>query len=181
MDPAYAIMRPVSHPRPAVAQSSPYESVGEGERTRLYHLAYGVLRDMGEAEDAVQESLLRAWQQWDSLREDGDRSAWLTRICINACLDRRRKLGLRRFFPGVLMPLDHPAMPDPRLGGHLVDLDRAYCSLSPRQRAATFLTYHYGYTPEECATLMGCGAGSVRTHLARALRNLRKELIHDGR
>ena len=67
---------------------------------------------------------------------------------------------------------------DAVIEGRLVDLDRSYRRLSPKQRAAVFLHYHHGYSIDECADLMTCGAGSVRTHLARALASMRKEMTH---
>ena len=70
------------------------------------------------------------------------------------------------------------AVADPRFEGRLVDLDRSYRKLSPRQRAAVFLHYHHGYSIDECADLMSCGSGSVRTHLARAMASMRKEMAH---
>ena len=83
----------------------------------------------------------------------------------------------------VVCPEDQPDIQadetgamDPRFEGRLVDLDRSYRKLSPKQRAALFLHYHHGYSIDECADLMTCGAGSVRTHLARALASMRKEM-----
>jgi DNA-directed RNA polymerase specialized sigma24 family protein len=58
-------------------------------------------------------------------------------------------------------------------------MDRAYRRLSLRQRAAITLNYRHGYSVEECAVFMGCSPGSVRTHLARGLATLRRELGDD--
>jgi RNA polymerase sigma factor (sigma-70 family) len=62
---------------------------------------------------------------------------------------------------------------------HDLDLERAFARLSLRQRAVLALHYHYGYPLDECAGLMRCRPGTVRSHLARALARLRKEL-QDG-
>ncbi len=59
-----------------------------------------------------------------------------------------------------------------------LDLDRCYRRLSRQQRAVVTLHYQYGYTIDECATLIGCQPGTARSHLARALASLRKELEH---
>jgi RNA polymerase sigma-70 factor (ECF subfamily) len=61
----------------------------------------------------------------------------------------------------------------------LLDLDRVFRRLSLKQRAALTLNKGHGYSVEECAGFMGCSAGSVRTHLARALATLREELTND--
>ena len=117
--------------------------------------------------------MFKAWKSWNSLRNEDARSTWLVRICVNHCINRRRGLRLR----AVAAPRgEDAAAMDPRFDGRLVDLDRSYRKLSPKQRAALFLHYHHGYSIDECADLMTCGAGTVRTHLARALASMRKEM-----
>lgn len=91
---------------------------------------------------------------------------------MNHCLRRREGL-LRRWLPlpgeehEVEAPATDPADPD---------LDRACRRLSARQRAVITLHYHFGYSLDECAALMGSRPGTVRSHLNRALEALRREL-----
>jgi RNA polymerase sigma-70 factor (ECF subfamily) len=162
-------------PRAADAEAS-FDALLSVERRRLYGIAYSILRDHAEAEDALQDALLKAWRSWGSLRKEEARTTWLVRICVNHCINRRRGLSLRRF--AIAPRREDAAAADPRFEGRLVDLDRSYRRLSPQQRAAVFLHYHHGYSIDECADLMTCGAGSVRTHLARALTSMRKEMTH---
>lgn len=158
---------------PSTRRDLDFDSVLRAERGHLYGIAHAILRDPPLAEDAVQDALVRAWRSWDSLRDESARRAWLVRICVNQCLNSRRA-KLRRLM--VTLRADAPALPDPRLDGRLVDLDRATLKLSPRQRAALLLHYHHGYSIDECADLLGCRPGSVRTHVARALQTLRREM-----
>jgi len=152
-----------------------FEAVAVPDARRLYSLALSILRDEGEAEDAVQETLLKAWRSWESVARMERPAAWLTRVCVNHCISRRRHLRLRGWPP--LAPIEG-AVPG---GGQVapadvVDIDRAYRRLSLRQRAAITLNYRHGYSVEECAVFMGCRPGTVRAHLARGLVKLRKEL-----
>jgi DNA-directed RNA polymerase specialized sigma24 family protein len=163
-------------PRAADAEVS-FDMLLNAQRRRLYGIAYSILRDHAEAEDALQEAMFKAWKGWDDVRDEAARQTWLTRICVNHCINRRKGLGLRRLFFGPAGPGDEAPV-DPRFAGRLVDLDRSYRKLSPKQRAAIFLHYHHGYSIEECAGLMACGAGSVRTHMARAIASMRKEMTH---
>jgi RNA polymerase sigma factor (sigma-70 family) len=151
-----------------------FEAIAVADARRLYSLALSILRDEGEAEDAVQETLLKAWRSWGSVAGMGRPGAWLTRVCVNHCISRRRLLRSRGWPPLALIDDTTPAHVDPASG--LIDMDRAYRRLSLRQRAAITLNYRHGYSVEECAVFMGCRPGTVRAHLARGLATLRKEL-----
>ena len=167
-------MSPVA--APSTAAESSFDELLNAQRRRLYGIAYSILRDHADAEDALQEAMLKAWRAWGTVHTQEARAAWLVRICVNHCINRRRGLRLRG--PSVAPCERHAAAVDPRFSGRLVDLDRSYRRLSPRQRAAIFLHYHYGYSIDECADLMRCSAGSVRTHLARAIASMRKEMTN---
>ncbi len=149
------------------------ERLVDAQQRRLYHIALSILRDPGEAEDAVQESFLIAWRRWDALRDEEKRQQWLTRICVRHCFRRRK--GLRRWLVGE-PDASTPASEHVRFQGQLLDLDRAQGKLSRQQRAALVLSYQHGYSADQCAELMGLSPGTVRSHLARALAALRKEM-----
>jgi RNA polymerase sigma-70 factor (ECF subfamily) len=161
-------------PRAADAEAS-FDRLLTAERRRLYGIAYSILRDHAEAEDALQDAMLKAWRSWDSVRDESARPTWLVRVCVNHCINRRHGLRLRA---ARVTNAGDAAVADPRFEGRLLDLDRSYRRLSPRQRAAVFLHYHHGYSIDECADLMSCRAGSVRTHLARALASMRREMAN---
>jgi RNA polymerase sigma factor (sigma-70 family) len=152
-----------------------FEAVAIPDAGRLYWLALSILRDEGEAEDAVQETLLKAWRSWGSVAVMERPASWLTRVCVNHCISRRRHLRSRGWPPLGLIE-DAMSGGDPGAAADVVDIDRAYRRLSLRQRAAITLNYRHGYSVEECAVFMGCRPGTVRAHLARGLATLRKEL-----
>ena len=152
-----------------------FEAVAVADARRLYSLALSILRDEGEAEDAVQETLLKTWRSWESVVRMERPAAWLTRVCVNHCISRRRHLRSRGWPPlGLIGEAVSPG--DPGAAADHLDVDRAYRRLSLRQRAAITLNYRHGYSVEECAVFMGCRPGTVRAHLARGLVTLRKEL-----
>jgi len=84
-----------------------HESVDmlEQLRSELTGFCYRMMGSIFEAEDAVQDTMLRVWQSWDQLREDASRRAWIYRIATNVCLDRLRN-AKRRALP---MDLSEPA------------------------------------------------------------------------
>jgi RNA polymerase sigma factor (sigma-70 family) len=157
------------------AREQAFDEIAGIETQRLFAVALSILRDEGEAQDAVQETLVRAWRSQDSLFRADSPSRWLTRVCVNHCISRRRYLRSRGW-----PPLDLSERPgssrDPGSSAHAIDMDRAYRQLSLKQRAAVTLTYGHGYSVDECAALMSCRPGTVRTHVARGLATLRKEL-----
>jgi len=150
----------------------------------------------------VQDTMAQAWRSWRSLREADKREAWVRRICVHQCFRRRSKMaraplassldgtellasehipGTTRHAPATIAADagEGPGLDAGRIGlSAAADpaLDRAFRSLPVKQRAAVVLHYHFGYTVEQCAELMGCGPGTVRTHVHRALGRLREEL-----
>jgi RNA polymerase sigma factor (sigma-70 family) len=134
-------------------------------------VAFWILRDEPTAQDAVQETFERAWRSRSTLK-DSDPGPWLTRICVNRCLTLRRRLLARK-----TVALGDSVAAQSRTPN--LDLDRAYLSLSPRQRAVISLHYRFGFPLDEVAVLMTLQPGTVRSHLARALAKLREGLA-DG-
>jgi RNA polymerase sigma factor (sigma-70 family) len=152
-----------------------YQAVLSREGRKLYALALSVLGDRAEAEDALQETMERAWRSWDQLRQPERRGSWLATICVRRSLALRHRLRLRRRDAAVDAP-DTPELAAVVVPGGDIDLTRALRTLSRQQRAVVALHYIYGYTLDDCAPVMGCSPGSVRTHLSRALATLRERL-----
>jgi RNA polymerase sigma-70 factor (ECF subfamily) len=144
------------------------------ERGRLYRLALIITRDPSAAEDAVQETLLAAWKAWPKVHDPYRPGGWLTRICVNQCTRRRRVSRSVALDDDLLA--DVTARQQIELGGELVDFHRAFGLLTARQRAVFTLHVRHGYTVAECAELVGCRPGTARSHLARAVATLRKEM-----
>ena len=83
---------------------------------RLYHLARSVLKDDGEAEDAVQQTYLKAFAGIDKFRGEAELGTWLSRIVINVALDarsRRRSIATEDVEGIVVAVSQGPAAVDP--------------------------------------------------------------------
>jgi RNA polymerase sigma factor (sigma-70 family) len=130
------------------------------------------LTSSADGDDVVQESLVRAWRkrsQYDETR--GSAQSWL--LAIVADRARRHRLRAR---PGREL-VDLPA-PSPDVERSL-DLEDAIAGLPRRQRLAVELHYLLGLDVRECAAVMGCSEGTVKSTLfdARArLRGVLKEV-----
>jgi len=143
---------------------------------RLMAIAYRILRDADRAEDAVQQTLVTAWRELPTLRDDDRFDAWLRRILVNACYAEARRR--RRWTNNIR------ALPAPDGLATVLDrdrLDRGFRRLPPQQ-AAIFVLHHYvGLTLPEIAEELGVPLGTVKSRLHYATQALRSALDADAR
>jgi RNA polymerase sigma-70 factor (ECF subfamily) len=140
----------------------------------LYASAVRMMRDNFEAQDAVQETLLRVWQKAGTWRPDGGASVrtWVYRIAHNICID-----ALRRRRPQSMLPetLESAERTDDRVQdserGAIVD--RALKQLPERQRAVLVLCHYQGLSNAEAAEVVGTSVKGVESLLIRARRQMR--------
>jgi RNA polymerase sigma-70 factor (ECF subfamily) len=145
-----------------------------------YRLATFILGgDRAEAEDAVHDAALRAWEHFGDLRETASFEAWFTRIVVNACRDR---IGQRRIRPLTLADSVPGTSPDHAEELVRADaLERAMLALSPKHREVIALRYVGDYSLDEIAARTGERPGTVKSRLHYALRALRAELDAESR
>jgi RNA polymerase sigma-70 factor (ECF subfamily) len=148
---------------------------------RLYATAVLILRDHALAEDAIQETIVRAWRDLPSLRDPEKFDAWLRRLLTNVCRDEGRRQR-RRGAEITLLPLHEPAVDDSSEALVSQDaLERAFRRLSGDQRAVVVLHYYDGLSQREVADAMGLPLGTVKSRLFHATRALRAALEADAR
>jgi RNA polymerase sigma-70 factor, ECF subfamily len=137
---------------------------------RAYGLARAILRDSTEAEDATHDAFVRAWRGWPSLRDPARFQAWFDRIVINTCRTRMRRQHRR---PTDISDEIVIASGDPF--GHTEDRDMieaAIADLSPDHRIVVALRFYRDLPIEAIAARLGIPAGTVRSRLHYALRQL---------
>lgn len=142
---------------------------------RLDAAARLILRDPHLAQDAVQESLIRAWRDLPGLRDPDRFDAWLHRLTVNASLDlaRRRR---RRPIEVELSPIDSVHVPDH--SGTFAErerLDAALGRLDPGHRAVVALHYLLGMPLPEVAASLGIPLGTAKSRLYYALAAMRTD------
>ena len=138
-----------------------------------FRLAVTMLRDRAEAEDAVQEAMLKAWRALHRLRPGSNVRAWFLTIVANECRSR-----LRTRWRSVLRLPDLERRPDdlPETEEASIDLRRALSRLDANDRAAVFLRYYEDMTIEEVAQVSGLSVPAARSRVHRALARLRVRL-----
>lgn len=131
----------------------------------LYRLCYTQLRQPADREDAVQETIRRAWEHRDRLREERYMQTWVVRILLNVCDTQRRKA--RRVLPMERLP--ETAAPQ----GEASPLLAALCALEEKYRLPIQLHYIEGYDVAEVAGMLRLPLGTVKSRMARGRAKLR--------
>ncbi len=148
---------------------------------RCYALAYRILRDPHRAEDATQQALIGAWRDLATLKEPERFDAWLHRLVVHACYGELRRD--RRWTAHVRLISDAPEhSPDTAVFIAARDeLERGFRRLPPEQRAVVVLHHYLGYPLTEIAATLGIPAGTARSRLHHATRQLRAAIEADAR
>ncbi len=148
---------------------------------RLMAIAYRILRDVDRAEDAVQQTLVTAWRELPTLRDDDRFEAWLRRILVHACYAEARRR--RAWAANVrVLPIEGPAGRDDITT--VIDrdrLERAFRRLSPEQSAIFVLHHYVGLTLAEIAADLGVPLGTVKSRMHYTTETLRAALDADAR
>jgi RNA polymerase sigma-70 factor (ECF subfamily) len=147
----------------------------------LFGVARRILRDVGLAEDAVQQTLVIAWRELPRLRDPDRFDAWLQRMLVHACYaEARRK---RAWNANIrVLPVDGPPAPDALAS--LVDRDEVesgFRRLPPDQRAILVLHHYLGLDSHEIGEVLDVPAGTARSRLHYAHRAMRALLEADAR
>jgi RNA polymerase sigma-70 factor (TIGR02960 family) len=178
----------------AIATESTFAALTERHRRELHVHCYRMLASFEEAEDAVQETFLRAWRSRDSFDGSSLLRAWLYRIATNVCLDMIRRRARRvtelgsfaeipwlQPYPDQL--LDEIAPPDDQPDAVAVEretIELAFLAamqvLPPRQRAALILRDVLDMPAAETASMLDTSVAAANSALQRARATLQEHL-----
>ena len=154
----------------------------------VYNLAYRMLGNRGEAEEAAQEAFIRAYTKLHTYDPQRKFSTWMLSIASNYCVDLLRK---RR---ALLLSLDQPLPPHPALMSDRADGPEAQTVDSEREtmvqalleelsedyRQAVVLRYWYDLSYEEIADVMDTTVSAIKSRLFRARRQLAELSMEQG-
>ncbi|HEV2813249.1 MAG TPA: RNA polymerase sigma factor [Solirubrobacteraceae bacterium] len=157
------------------------DAAAYGEIVRRYQqiafrTAYAIGGDAAEAEDAAQEAFLKAYAAMPRFRRGAPLRPWLLTIVANEARNRRRAAG-RREHLALRAARAEPAFaapaPEGGLDGPLVT---ALGRLDPAHREIVVLRHLLDLPEADCAAVLGCRKGTVKSRLSRAMTRLRAEL-----
>lgn len=144
----------------------------------MYALAMSYMKQEDDALDCIQQSILKAYEHLDSLRDPARFKSWLYGILINCCKDELRRKK-RNAFPDELTE-DRPAPEAPVSAETKQVLWNAVNSLSEPYRTVLLLFYYEDLPTGEIAEATGSRPATVRKQLERARELLKAELEKEG-
>jgi RNA polymerase sigma-70 factor, ECF subfamily len=176
-------MRKIAAAQTVSDKQTSCEELYHAHYARIFQLCRLLLVDRYEAEEAVQEVFLKVVKECRTQSQVLSWGAWLTRVTVNTCRDRRRSAWWK------WRRTEHTEFQEADLPGNslspeeqLLNREQQECiwrffrTLSPRQREVFVLRRLEGLSGEEVAEVLGLTTGSVKRHLFHAIHHLRKAL-----
>lgn len=147
-------------------------------QTALLRMCYLYLHDAALAEDAVQETFIRAYKGLDAFRGDCAEKTWLMRIAMNICRDMLRSA----WFKHIDRRVTFEELPEPYETPSETDVELTLCvmRLPQKFREVIVLRYYQNMTTVEIADVLGVAQSTASSRLDRARRRLRA-MLEGGR
>jgi len=163
--------------RIADADATAFEVLVARHGERAFGLAFRITRNAADADEVVQEAMLRVWTNAPRWRPQAAFRTWLYRVLVNLCLDRRRHAPFASLDAAGDPPDDAPDAAarlevDETARQVMAGLD----ALPERQRVALVLTYYEELSNADAAAIMATSVSGIEALLVRAKRALRQSL-----
>jgi RNA polymerase sigma-70 factor, ECF subfamily len=166
---------------------SAFPALIQANNQRLFRIARGILRDEGEAEEAVQETYVRAFANLESFRGESSLGTWLGRILINEALKRQSRMKAATAVGNLHGETGReaiagwpPLQSNPENAAARTEIRRlvqgAIDALPPSFRVVFIMRIIEQMSIQETADLLGIAPETVKTRLHRATRRLRADL-----
>lgn len=139
-------------------------------RDMLYRVAYTILHNSEDCADALQESLIKAWQRLDTLRDDARFRGWMIRIVVNCCRDMLRRRKVRIF--ELTEDIPAPQAAD-------THVDEALQLLDERLRLPIVLHYMEGMSVREVSNALRLPQGTIKNRMYHGRNRLAQILRED--
>lgn len=152
-----------------------FERLVQAYQTPLRRLCCVLLKDVHLADDAVQETFIKAYRALKDFRQESSEKTWLTRIAVNTCRDMMRS----RWFIHIDRSADIADLPEESDGRDAesdTELMDTVLRLPLKQREAVLLYYYQNMTMQETAEALHITVSNVSRRLESARKALRKQL-----
>jgi RNA polymerase sigma-70 factor, ECF subfamily len=157
-----------------------FEELLRKYQDRIYNLCRYMLQDAEEAQDAAQDTFLKAYAALKNFKPEAAFYTWLYRIAVNTCLDHKRKFRPEPFKDQSLAEDLPSAEPSAERRYQSKEIGRAIQSaleqLSKKSRAVIVLKEIEGLSYEEIAEVLKTSIGTIKSRISRAREELRRLL-----
>jgi RNA polymerase sigma-70 factor (sigma-E family) len=150
-----------------------FDAFARGRMRELLRFAHVLTGDPDRAADLVQDALERTLMSWDRIDRKDDPEGYVRRAIVNRHISVWRRLRRER------LVADTPETSYDGDGGRDRDLWAALGTLPPRQRAVLVLRYYEDLSEADCAAILGCSVGTVKSQAWKALARLRAQVSTD--
>ena len=159
------------------AESPSFEAWARANGAQLRRAALLLTGDVHDADDLVQDVVVRLYAKWRRIRDMGNRDGYARRVLVNRHLSIGRRLRGMRARQRVLAARasDGDEAQDAAVIAR-TDLHRALMMLGRRQRAVVVLRYYLDLADAQIAEILECAPSTVRTQALRALTRLRQSV-----
>ncbi|MBQ8564019.1 MAG: RNA polymerase sigma factor [Firmicutes bacterium] len=155
-----------------------YDAYGD----MLFRLAYSVLLNRADAEDAVQDMFIKIIGKVPDFSDPSQERAWVSRVIVNQCRDQLRKRRLRAYTPleELLEQTGaEPSVPGPEEGVG-VGVLQMVLTLGEKYREPLILHYFEGFSVEEVGSILGIGQSAVKMRLSRGREMVKKRMEEEA-
>jgi len=158
-----------------------FEELVEEYRERVYRVAWRILRDDEDAEDAAQEAFIKIFRSIGRFEGRSSVYTWIYRITVNIALNKLKRDKFRRMVPlGDMIRKDTRPGADPSrsaMGSEIARrIGEAVDTLPEKQRAVFTLKFYEELSHREIAEIVGCSEGTSKANYFHAIRKLRRLL-----
>lgn len=161
-----------------------FEILMESHESRMYAVALRMCQNREDAQDCLQEAMIRIYKALPTFKGESSFSTWAYRITMNTCLDdlRRKKNKGASSLDALLdlgwSPADEENTPERKLNQNETrrEISRAIQSLPEDMRAAIILRDIHGFSYEEIASMLSINIGTIKSRISRGREKLREIL-----
>jgi RNA polymerase sigma-70 factor (sigma-E family) len=154
-------------------QRAAFDAFARGRMRELLRFAHLLTGDPERAADLVQDALERTLMAWPRIERKDDPVGYVRRAIVNRHVSVWRRLRRER------LVAETPDQPYDNAGGRDRELWAGLATLPPRQRAVLVLRYYEDLSEADCAAVMGCSVGTVKSQAWKAIARLRAGVTVD--
>lgn len=143
---------------------------------QLYRTAWFYMQNQQEAEDAVQDAVLSAYEKFYQLRDKEKFSAWMMQILVNRCRKRRKVWFRREEDIQELSPSQERELSEEMDFAMASAVKQVFWELKEEERVIVALSVFGGYTSQEIAGILNKNHSTIRSKYRRALQKMKERL-----